>query len=142
MTTGSILLSIALFLIVAIFVARPFLLPKQQPPRLTEHQILDAEKEALLAQIRALDFDAETDKQDDEVYQREREQLMQKATIVLQKLDQTQDIDQAIEAAIGRLIPQDEQTHCPKCQNNVTSTDRFCANCGHNLTTTNEGASS
>jgi len=135
------LLSIALFLLVAVFVARPFILPRPKPPKLTQRQILEAEKDALLAQIRALDFDAETDKQDAEIYQLERERLLGQATAALQQLDETADVDQAIEAAIAKLR-QNEQVRtddgkntrpCPNCSAVVKLTDRFCSTCGCNL---------
>ena len=133
MTTGSILLSIALFLVVALFVARPFILPRQQPPKLTQRQILEAEKDALLAQIRALDFDAETEKQEQEIYQLERERLMQQATAVLQQLDETIDVDQAIEAAVAQLRQNEAVAvnECPNCQTDIRADDKFCSNCGH-----------
>ena len=135
MTTGSILLSIALFLVVALFVARPFILPRQQPPKLTQRQILEAEKDALLAQIRALDFDAETEKQEQEIYQLERERLMQQATAVLQQLDETIDVDQAIEAAVAQLRQNEAVAvnECPNCQTDIRADDKFCSNCGHRL---------
>ena len=135
MTTGSILLSIALFLVVALFVARPFILPRQKPPKLTQRQILEAEKDALLAQIRALDFDAETEKQEQEIYQLERERLMQQATAVLQQLDETIDVDQAIEAAVAQLRQNEAVAvnECPNCQTDIRADDKFCSNCGHRL---------
>ena len=104
MTTGSILISIALLLVVGLFVARPFLLPTTPPKPISKREQLEAEKEALLARIRALDFDAETDKQADEEWQGEREFLMQKAAGVLRQLDEVEDTDAAIEAAIAKIL--------------------------------------
>lgn len=104
MTTGSILIGIALLLIVGLFVARPFLVPSPPPEIISERERLEAEKEALLARIRALDFDAETDKQAEEEWQGEREFLMQKATEVLRQLEEAEDTDEAIEAAIAKIL--------------------------------------
>ncbi|MEM8861854.1 MAG: hypothetical protein AAGD96_26325 [Chloroflexota bacterium] len=104
MTLGSILIGIALLLIVGLFVARPFLLPMPAPKTISKRDQLEAEKEALLAKIRALDFDAETDKQADEEWQGEREFLMQKATEVLRQLEEVGDTDEAIEAAIAKIL--------------------------------------
>ena len=106
MTTGSILVGIALLLIVGLFIARPFLIPSPPPKVISEREMLEAEKEALLVRIRALDFDAETGKQAAEEWEGEREFLMQKATEVLKQLDETEDVDAAIEAAIAKILDQ------------------------------------
>lgn len=104
MTTGSILITIALLLIVGLFIARPFLLPTPLPETVTVRERLEAEKEALLARIRALDFDGETGKQNSEEWEGEREFLMQKAADVLHQLDETEDVDAAIEAAVAKIL--------------------------------------
>ncbi len=104
MTTGSILIAIALFLIVGLFIARPFLVPAPPPEIVTDRERLEAEKEAFLARIRALDFDVETGKQANEEWEGEREFLMQKAADVLRQLDETEDVDGAIEAAIQKIL--------------------------------------
>ena len=104
MTTGSILIGIALLLIVGLFIARPFLVPVSEPKPISKRELLEAEKEAILARIRALDFDAETDKQADEEWQGEREFLMQKATDILRQLEEVEDSDAAIEAAIAKIL--------------------------------------
>lgn len=104
MTTGSILIGIALFLVVGLFIARPFLIPAPPAEVVTEREMLEAEKEALLARIRALDFDAETGKQDSKEWEGEREFLLGKAADVLKKLDETEDVDAAIEAAIAKIL--------------------------------------
>ncbi len=104
MTTGSILIGIALFLIVGLFIARPFLIPPPQAKVVSERDMLEAEKEALLARIKALDFDGETGKQGDLEWEGEREFLVEKAADVLRKLDETEDVDAAIEAAIAKIL--------------------------------------
>lgn len=104
MTTGSILIGIALLLIVGLFVARPFLVPPAPPNIISQKELFEAEKEALLARIRALDFDAETGKQAQEEWQGEREFLMQKATEILQQLEEVEDTDGAIEAAVAKIL--------------------------------------
>lgn len=147
MTTGSILLGISLLLIVGLFIARPFLLPTPRPPRLTSRQSLLAEKEALLGQIRLLDFDAETGKQLPEEYTAERELLMQRATAVLAQLEETEDLEAAIEAAVARLRleiePQSKPkpvavNFCPQCGTAVKPDNKFCVQCGAALTMSNE----
>ena len=104
MTTGSILIGIALFLIVGLFIARPFLIPAPQAKVVSEREILEAEKEALLVRIKALDFDGETGKQGSLEWEGEREFLVEKAADVLRKLDETEDVDAAIEAAITKIL--------------------------------------
>lgn len=134
-------------MIVGLIIARPFLLPRARPPRLTERQALLAQKDALLAQIRALDFDAETGKQLPEEYTAEREMLMQRATAVLASLAETQEMDDEIEAAVARLktlqanvvLGGKETTavnFCPQCGAAVQPQDRFCTNCGAPLAAT------
>jgi hypothetical protein len=104
MTTGSILLAIALLLIVGLFVFRPFLLPSPPSEMISDRERLEAEKEAYLARIHALDFDMETGKQNSAEWQDEREFLMQKAADVLRQLDETEDVESAIEAAIAKIL--------------------------------------
>lgn len=104
MTTGSILLALALLLIVGLFVVRPFLLPSPTVETISDRERLEAEKEALLARIRALDFDVETGKQHNEEWEAEREFLMQKAADVLRQLDETEDVEAAIEAAVAKIL--------------------------------------
>ena len=141
MTTGSVLLAIALFLLAALFVARPFLLPASRQPRLSEREALQAEKEALLARIRALDFDAQTEKQDDQAYQIERQMLLQSAAVVTAQLDDHEEdkIDEAIEKMVAQLRQELSEKEggsafCPNCGTPVDEGDHFCANCGRKLT--------
>jgi len=63
MTIGSILLAVALLVGVALFVTRPlFVRDARRRRRMSEYQALQAQKEAVLVEIRALDFDHETGK--------------------------------------------------------------------------------
>lgn len=139
MTIGSILLALALIIIVGIFIARPFILPRQRPPRLTERQALLAQKDALLAQIKALDFDAETGKELPEYYQLEREALVKRAAGVLQRLDESVNVDHEIEAAVSDLRQRLHQpspqgaNFCANCGQPVEPTDNFCTSCGQAL---------
>ena len=140
MTTGSLLLSLALLIVVLLFIARPFILPPPAPARLSEQQMLLAQKEALLAQIKALDFDAETGKLDEEDYAAEREMLIRQTMAVMRQLDEVADVEAEIEAAVERLrqtAAAEGETRplnfCPQCGTAVTAQDRFCANCGHQL---------
>ncbi|HEX6384000.1 MAG TPA: zinc ribbon domain-containing protein [Anaerolineae bacterium] len=153
MTTGSILLGLALLILVALFLARPFL---RRPVagerrRSASYQTLLARKEALLQQIRELDFDHETGKIPNELYQPQRMQLVSQAAALLQQLDEmavktgpaaSPDVDAQIEAAVARLRtrPSPAATasngsggYCPQCGRPTDAGDKFCAACGHKL---------
>ena len=109
MTIGSILLGIALLLVVVLYVARPFLFPasrRAEGDRLNRREALEAQKEAIMLQIRELDFDQETGKLPEEEYQTLRQQYLAEAAHILKALDALRPAtEQAgdIEAAIARL---------------------------------------
>lgn len=160
MATGSILLGLALLVLTGLFVARPFMRPRIEEGDLTEYQLLEEEKEHLLDQIQALDFDHDTGKIPTEVYQLQRAKLMEEATAVLKEIDQadgetavadTVDMDIEIEAAIARarqtgrhedftpapVVRAPANGHarfCPQCGTPTDLDDKFCTNCGHKLT--------
>ncbi len=88
MTTGSILLGLALILLVGLFIAQPLLLPEEKKARSrSPRQKLLAQKAALLEEVRALDFDFDTGKIPQEVYEPQRAQLVAVAAEVLQALE-------------------------------------------------------
>lgn len=116
MGPGSILLGVALVLVVALYVGRPFLRGHgEQREALSAQEALLAHKEALLEQIRTLDFELETGKMPEEEYQRQRAPLLQEAASVLKELDAlaaeqpgngatghaARDVEAGIEAAIA-----------------------------------------
>jgi hypothetical protein len=153
MTTGSILLGLALLILIALFLARPLL---ERPAgderrRSSSYQVLSARKEALLEQIRELDFDQETGKIPNELYQLQRAQLVSQAAALLQQLDEVAipaasrlaaDVDGQIEAAVARLRTRTSPAatssngsggYCPQCGRATDASDKFCAACGHKL---------
>ena len=153
MAIGSILIGVALFILVGLFIARPFLRAQDGEAVLTEHQLLLQEKEHLLDQIQALDFDFETSKVPAEVYKLQRARLMEQATAVLQAIDGTReapvhtlvsepdeqvdtavDVDIEIEAAIARLRRQRGQKKpepsAPVAAATTNGHARFCPQCG------------
>lgn len=154
MTAGSILLGSALFLLVALYLARPFLARPDTESRLTKRQNLLVRKEVYLDQIKTLDFDYETGKLPQEIYQRQRADLLVEASSILKQLDEVQgrvsagltgdavearDIE--IERAIARLrqlsagaAPSNgKKRFCTKCGQPADADDRFCAHCGNKL---------
>ncbi|MEZ4510824.1 MAG: zinc ribbon domain-containing protein [Chloroflexota bacterium] len=143
MTTGSLLLGFALFLVVLLFLARPFLAVRagQTAVSATPRQQLLAQKDHLLDDIHALDFDHETGKMPTAVYQPQRQQLVEAAAIVLQQLDQLgsnanyQQRDTEIEAAIAKLRQNRTASarFCSQCGHPLDAGDKFCAACGSQI---------
>lgn len=145
MTIGSILLGLALLLLVLLYLARPFLRKEETTATFTSsRQQLLAQKEALLTQISALDFDFETGKVPETLYQQQRAEMVAKAAIIFEQLaalPQDEAVDSEIEAAIAQLrtqlaSPVSANGHgrtCPECGTAVDPNDKFCAHCGHKL---------
>ena len=151
MTIGSILLGMALFILVALYLARPFLkreIIADHPA--TERERLLNEKEAILEQIQQLDFDAQTNKIPPEVHQSQRDELVAQAAQILQALDELDahpsPMDADIEAAVARIRKRDtavsvsapissngKGSYCSQCGSPTDATDKFCINCGHKL---------
>lgn len=143
MTTGSILLSIALFLIVALVIARPFLRPSRPPAHLSHKELLESQKAALAARLEALDFDAQTAKQDEEAYRAERAHLENAlANVDHQLANQLPDAAELeIEAAVATLRQTIKNRtvaaadrFCTACGHPRAESDRFCAACGREFT--------
>ena len=160
---GSILIGVALLVLVLLVLARPFWQNARAARRrkpLSPRERLTQQKEALLLQIHTLDFDHETGKMPDEVYQAQREPLVQAAADILKQIDaldasprvipvdafheETADMDDPIEAAIARRRQQRQKApaaangrsrarFCPNCGQPVDSEDKFCTYCGHQL---------
>ena len=98
MTIGSIFLGLALLGLVGLYIARPLIKPDPRSmSKLTMHQALTAQKEAILAQIRSLDFDYDTGKLTDADYERQREEFMVEAEDIFRKLDELEEHDGASE---------------------------------------------
>lgn len=90
MTIGSILLGLALLGLVGLFIVRPLFKPdprRKGKPQLTERQALRLQKEAILTEIKSLDFDFNTGKFPESEYEQRRSQLMAEATDILKELD-------------------------------------------------------
>ncbi|UCG23172.1 MAG: zinc ribbon domain-containing protein [Chloroflexota bacterium] len=89
MTIGSFLLGLALLVIVGLFVTRPlFARDPHRRRRMSERQALEAQKEAVLVEIRNLDFDYETGKLQEADYQEQREAYIGQATELMMRIDQ------------------------------------------------------
>lgn len=144
MAIGSLLLGLALLIVVALFVARPLLVPHTTADaKISSRRQLEQEKEALLTEIRELDFDYETGKIPSEVYEPQRNHLLAQAAAVLQELDEitedsNEELRQQIEAAVARrrrqpqpvLAGNGQGSYCTNCGRHLDQGDKFCASCG------------
>ena len=93
-STGSLLVALALLLIVSLIVLRPLLLSSASEATfahasdpVTMRQALEAQKDALLEQIRDLDFDHETGKVPEDKYRQRRARLTAEAADILRQLE-------------------------------------------------------
>lgn len=167
MSIASLLLGLALLLVVALFVLRPLLAGASEPARprgrsraaSAKRAALMAQKEGLLEEIRALEFDYETGKVPAEVYEVERARRVAAAAGILRQLDQMPGgepspekrvlaqsrVSAEIEAAVARLRANSngkapaapQPRYCPQCGQPTNPTDRFCAYCANPLKVVN-----
>lgn len=153
MTIGSILLGLGLLVVVALFLARPFMAPEDKQRRTTRREALLTQKEVLLDQLQSLDFDRETGKIPEEVYQPQRVHLLAEAARLLAEIDALEErqpstprpaavdhLDEEIEAAIAgyrrRAQPRTSNGKggfCSHCGQPTDRGDRYCTHCGHKL---------
>ena len=156
MTTGSIFLGFALFVLVLIFLIQPlFMANREQPLRLGRREALLLQKDALLEEIRQLDFEHETGKVPDDVHAAQRAYLVAAAADALAALDALpeaaasattalpDDMAAQIEAAVARLRRQTPPAaansragFCTQCGAPLDAHDKFCAGCGHPVAAT------
>jgi hypothetical protein len=113
MPIGSIFASLAVLLLAAVYIMRPFIkpsVPNEETP--SPHDDLVAQKEELFEQIRSLEFDHDTGKLPDDEYVTQRAVLVQQAADILRQMDaydsaetesaSTANLDEQIEAAVAR----------------------------------------
>jgi hypothetical protein len=153
MTIGSILLGLALLGLVGLYLARPLIKPEPRSMSImTTYEALIAQKEAILVQIRSLDFDHDTGKLTDADYERQREEFMVEAEDIFRKLDEieeygglvepvgvaltagsTSDFESEIEAAVTRRRTQpattapEQKLAQPSASNGKS---KYCPDCG------------
>jgi len=154
MPIGTLLLSLALLVIVAIIVMLPLLgrkTPATKPP--SRRESLEQERRAVISAIRELDFDHRTGKIAEEDYRRLREIQVARGAQILRELDalndgdtrdNVHDADSAIEARVARLRTVVQtgrhqggalagKTICPDCGYRAAAGDKFCPQCGQRL---------
>ena len=134
MDVGSLLLSAALLFVVATFIFYPlFRSTGWRERRTTAAESLAAEREAVLAALRDLDFDHATGKIAEEDYAAQRSTLAAQGTAVLRRLDQAQTLDDELEAAVRKTrarLSLPAAAACPNCRRAYQPGDRFCGQCG------------
>ncbi|MBE2220793.1 MAG: zinc ribbon domain-containing protein [Anaerolineae bacterium] len=148
MSIGSILLGLSLLILVVLILAQPFWAQSEREPRpRSRKQQLLMQKEAVLEEIRALDFEYDTGKIPEEAYQAQRTELMAVATATLKALDElgteapADDVAAQIEAAINRVRSQKQSPAQAVTAVSTTATvaktavpvngaSKFCTECG------------
>jgi hypothetical protein len=149
MDLGSLLLAIGLVLLVGLIVARPLLEAAQPPETTAPHTArLAAEREAVLAALRDLDFDHLTGKISDEEHAAQRPLLVAQGVAILKQWDEAAqnvqpagpsaveaELESAVLAARAQLAQPapaapDPPPTCPHCGHARQPADRFCARCG------------
>lgn len=100
MDIGSLFLILALLILVALFVARPFFENKSKMVTEQEHEIsaLLAERDRVINALQELDFDYQMGKIPEEDYPAERMALMQIGAETLRMLDEMQQTKETVSA--------------------------------------------
>jgi hypothetical protein len=108
MDIGSIFLFLGLFILVAIFISRPFFERSASAMTQEEHEYsaLLAERDRLLNALQELDFDHALGKIPEDEYPAQRAALLQRGAETLRQLDALQpgDADEDVEARIEAAI--------------------------------------
>lgn len=154
MDIGSVLLALALFLIVAAFVARPILNQASQRGEMASADSADsliAQREAVLIELRDLDFDHSTGKVSEDDFATQRARLVAKGSEILRDLDRLSNAPTTPDDDIERLVRARRKGSarerlaqsatalapavplCPNCHQPIKSNDKFCAKCGSQL---------
>lgn len=155
MDIGSIFLVLGLFVLVALFIARPFLEKKSVAVTQEEHDLsaLLAEKDRMVTTLQELEFDHQLGKIPEEDFPTLRASLMQRGADLLRKIDEIQPpaqpiaADDRLEAAIsarrlavaqahnggnGVHVPDDalEQMIAVRRRGRQEKAGGFCPKCG------------
>ena len=156
MDIGSILLILAIFIPVAIFIARPLLEGSATEVTAEEHQYsaLLAERDRILNALQELDFDHTLGKIPEEDYPSQRASLMREGAEVLRQIDEFEgestadEAEDRIEAAIAAskasrkapVLPDDPNDELEtlianrrrsQVENDQPKTGGFCPQCGN-----------
>jgi hypothetical protein len=153
MDIGSLFLALALILLVVAFVARPIIDGRLHPESDSASPLdsLITQREAVLTELRELDFDHSTGKVGDEDYAAQRARLLAHGAEVLKALDQAPSVghnghSEPVDDEIERLVAARRKgsakakaapavaapgSHfCTQCGKPIQPNDKFCASCG------------
>lgn len=108
MTIGAIFFSIAILVVVGLYLARPLLQPPHtRKEQMSPYENLLSQKETILYQIQSLDLDYETGKISESEYQEQREVLMVEAKTIMIQLDEFEmSVDDAISSLENAFEPE------------------------------------
>jgi hypothetical protein len=133
---STLILGIALALLFGAVVAVPLLdrpRPAVEPP--TALEALEAERAAVVRNIRELDFDHRTGKVADDDYTALRTQLLESGADLLRRIDairadhSARDVHREIENQVARLRARSTRA-CAGCAAVLRQDDKFCPQCG------------
>jgi hypothetical protein len=145
MDLGSILGILALAILTAAFIGRPFfdragVKVTQEDRRLSA---LQAERDRVLAAIEELDMDFAMGKVPEQDYHSRRAALVRDGAQALRAIDElmdkddvrveSSDLDAQIEAEVARLRAlrsKVDEERCPSCGGDIHKGDRYCIHCG------------
>ena len=97
---------------------------------------LEAQRDLIYRDLRDLEFDHRVGKLGDADYQQMRRRLQRQAAAVLMQLDETESgYEQVAEA---RIRERRQIRACPVCSSTITTSVRFCPNCGRPVTKNGE----
>ncbi|MDI6769020.1 MAG: zinc ribbon domain-containing protein [Anaerolineales bacterium] len=154
MDIGVIFLLLALLILVALFVARPFM-QRAPAPQMDDAHIVSAllvERDRILNALQEIDFDYTLGKIPAEDYPVQRANLLQRGAAILRQLDALSPLtsplavmgegegkeatDEDLEALIAKRrasLKDKAAGFCPKCGRPIFSSDSFCPQCGYAL---------
>ena len=87
MTTGSLLVGVAIFIIIVLVLIRPFLRQPSIVEKIELQQSINQRKQEILLQLQALDREFKAGEMSESVYEAQRGSLIDEAARLLQKLD-------------------------------------------------------
>jgi len=146
MDIGSLLLALALLILVAAFVAQPLMDKRRHSSAPAPADELVSRREAVLTELRDLDFDYSTGKVNEDDYAAQRARLTANGAEVLRQLAAVKSA--APDDPLEKMIAARRQARpaapgamfCPNCGKPLRAGDKFCAACGHKIAAAPEAA--